>query len=135
MSKEARLACTEIAILLVDDDFTFRGALAEMLRDDGHPVQAYGAPREVPDLDRLGPVQLVITDYDMPGKSGLAFADEFHAAQPEAPILLVTAYSTQAIQTQLGTRPFVSLFIKPVDYEALHTRIHERAASSGPAAR
>ena len=85
-------------ILLVDDDPSFRLGLAGVLGDDGHEVFAYAFPARSPRTVRLRGVTLLITDYDMPGENGIAFADRFHAARPDVPVVLVTAYRTHAIE-------------------------------------
>ena len=114
-------------ILLVDDEGPFRESLAEMLRDDGHQVLEYSEPAEVPPLTDLDGIGLLLTDYDMPGKNGLAFADEFHARCPGIPILLVTAYPG-GLDTEVARRPFLRMILKPVGYDALHRMIHECVA-------
>lgn len=106
-------------VLLVDDDEIFRNALAENLREDGHPVLECAAPAEVPPLDTLDGVRVVITDYDMPKTTGLAFADTFHAVHPSVPILLVTALPAQRIHADASRRAFVRLLQKPIDYSEL----------------
>jgi DNA-binding NtrC family response regulator len=115
-------------ILVVDDEHPFRESLAEMLRDDGHEVLDYSEPADVPELDRLGRIDLLLIDYEMPGKNGLAFADEFHAHRPGVPVLLVTAYRS-GLDAQVARRPFVTMIQKPIGYDALHRAIHECTAT------
>ena len=100
-----------------------------MLGDDGHEVFAYAFPGEVPEDGRLQGVTLLITDYDMPGENGVAFADRFHAARPDVPVVLVTAYRTHAIEALASARPFLTALSKPLDYEQFHTLVHELAVS------
>jgi len=116
--------CRDIPILLVDDDPSFRLGLAGVLGDDGHEVFAYAFPDEVPEDGHLQGVTLLITDYDMPGENGIAFADRFHAARPDVPVVLVTAYRTHAIEALVATRPFLTALSKPLDYEPFHELIH-----------
>ena len=120
-----RDACEAIGILLVDDELSFRTSLAAMLRDDGHEVRDYAAPAEVPPLRDLEDVAVVVTDYEMPGSTGLVLADDLHAHHPEMPVLLVTAYRTQSLEAQVLDRPHLRIVQKPVDYETIHTLIHE----------
>ena len=119
--------CTPTRIVLVDDEASFRESLAELLRDDGHEVRDYSAPADVPPLDALGGIDLLLTDYDMPGKNGLAFADELHAHRPETPVLLVTAYRS-GLDDHVARRSFVRMVQKPIGYDALHRVIHECTA-------
>lgn len=120
-------SCSSIAILLVDDEASFRTSFAETLRDDGHDVLDYGSPGEVPRLDDLTQVSVLVTDYEMPGGTGIELADAFHAHHPRVPVLLVTAYPTRSLEGQMGERPYLRLFHKPVDYDDIHALIHELA--------
>ena len=116
--------CEVQPILLVDDDPTFRSALAAILAGDGHAVHDYGAPSEVPTLATLGHIAAVITDYEMPGENGLAFADRFHAAHPRVPVVLVTGHRMRQLEDQAATREFLYLLRKPIDYDELHALLH-----------
>lgn len=124
--------CNSIGVLLVDDEPSFRMSLAEMLRDDGHEVKEYGAPDHLPALTTLGDVAILITDYEMPGRTGLALADAFHAHHPEIPVILVTAYRTRSLDTQVLARPFLRLVPKPIDYTVFHALIHDACAAARP---
>jgi DNA-binding NtrC family response regulator len=121
---DLHMNCSTMPILLVDDEASFRTSLAETLRDDGHEVLDYGAPADVPPLDGLR-VTMLVTDYEMPGKTGIELADAFHAHHPRLPVLLITAYRTHFLEAQIGHRPYLRLSHKPVDYDALHALIHE----------
>jgi DNA-binding NtrC family response regulator len=112
-------------IVLLDDDESFRNALAENLRDDGYEVMEYATAREVPPLTALGEVGLVVTDYDMPGTNGLAFADTFHAAYPNVPIIMVTGVCTKSLETQAAARGFVCVLRKPIQYDQLQHLLYQ----------
>jgi DNA-binding NtrC family response regulator len=121
-------------ILLVDDDPSFRLGLSGTLGDDGHEVFAFAVPGEIPEEGRFLDVRLLVTDYEMPGENGMAFADRFHAARPDVPIVLMTAYLTLAIKAEAEARPFLTALSKPLDYDEFHALVHELGASGTPAA-
>lgn len=112
-------------VLLLDDDESFRNALAENLRDDGYKVVEYATAHELPPLTTLGEVRVLVTDYDMPGTNGLTFADSFHAAYPAVPIIMVTGACTKNLEAQTAARGFVSLLRKPLEYDKLHSLLHQ----------
>ncbi len=126
-TSQSSASCSAIRIVLVEDEAAFRESLAEMLRDDGHEVLAYSEPAGIPPFDLLGRVDLLLTDYEMPGKNGLALADDFHAHRPAVPVLLATAYRA-GVDGTAAKRPFVCLVQKPIMYDVLHRLIHECAA-------
>lgn len=117
----------EAVVLLLDDDEIFRNALAENLREDGYQVVEYATAHELPPLQALGQVRVLVTDYDMPGTNGLTFADSFHAAYPNVPVIMVTGACTKTLEAQTAARGFVSLLRKPLEYDKLHRLLHREA--------
>jgi DNA-binding NtrC family response regulator len=118
-------SCPSLRILLVDDEPAFRISLANSLRDDGHGVLEFAAPGEVPTLETLDGIALLMADYDLPGQDGFALADAFHAVHPAAPVIVITACRNQVLDRASATRAFVRLVEKPVAYEELHRLAYE----------
>lgn len=106
-------------VLLLDDDDGFRRSLAHLLRDDGYNVLDYSNPGHVPPLNTLAPVTALIVDYEMASESGISFADRFHAAHPDAPVILVTANVGRGLDRQLYARSWIMLWRKPFSYDQL----------------
>jgi len=103
----------------VDDDDDTRQLLAFALGQSYEVVQAAGADAAL-DVLRKGPVDLVITDYDMPGQTG---ADMLKRAADEqvlgdAASLVVTAHPQPE-----GVPEEVPLLRKPLDLERLLAQI------------
>jgi two-component system nitrogen regulation response regulator GlnG len=119
----------EGVLLLLDDDDTFRTALAEHLRDDGHLVWDSAAPLTLPPPDKLDEVELVVTDYHMPGETGLQFADRLHQVHPRVPVVILTAETTAHLENAVAVRDHLVLCHKPVEYEALHRLILDLIAA------
>lgn len=128
-------SCREITILLVDDDAGFRGGLAAVFEDDGHEVLSYGSPREIPVNGKLSSVDVLISDYEMPGESGFSFVDRFHGKHPEVPIILVTAHHTGVVTAEAARRPFLKVVWKPLQYDDVHDLLHRLTASESPASK
>src|SRR5512143_3952360 len=106
-------------VLLIDDDEDFRRALADNLADDGRLVIQYARPEEVPPLQTLERLSVLIVDYQTRGEDGLSFADRFHAFHPDIPIVRVRAYLSNHLEGAAAARPFLVLRRKPVDYDEL----------------
>jgi two-component system, NtrC family, response regulator len=75
-------------ILIVDDDKSFREALAESVRDFGHDVMEASGPKEAFEL--INDVDVAFLDLKMPGMSGIDFLRE---AKPTAPVIVLTAFA------------------------------------------
>jgi len=106
-------------VLLLDDDDDFRSALAANLTDDGYRVQHFAHPVDLPPLTSLQGVTMLILDYQFARENGLSFADRFHAAHPDVPVVMLTTYWSTFLDTQVAARNFITLRRKPVDYEEL----------------
>ena len=81
-------------LLFVDDDFLISLSTAALLEDLGHTV--IKAPSGTAALEVLKddkPVDLMITDYAMPGMTGLQLAEAARQLRPDLPILLATGYA------------------------------------------
>jgi CheY-like chemotaxis protein/two-component sensor histidine kinase len=90
---------TEIAlprakVLVVDDDALVAMSTLGMLEDLGHGViGASSGANAVNILESGCAVDLLITDYSMPGMTGVQLATMVHKLQPDLPILLATGYA------------------------------------------
>jgi DNA-binding NtrC family response regulator len=70
-------------------------------------------------------VDLVITDYRMPGMSGLDFMEELRKMRPEIPVIMITAYAnieTYLHSFSLGAFEFINKPIKKIELERIVSR-------------
>ncbi len=125
-SRPVSRPCNGIAIVVVDDDASFRTGVAANLEDDGHVVLQYEDPRDVP-VSSLDTADVVVSDYQMAEIDGITFADRVRARRADVQVILATAYWTAEIDTEVAARPFLRLCRKPVDYDELHAIVHELA--------
>jgi PAS domain S-box-containing protein len=81
-------------ILLVDDDVLIAMSTAGMLEDLGHEViEANSGASALEALQGNADVDLMITDFAMPGMNGAQLAEEVRRRLPSLPILLATGYA------------------------------------------
>jgi len=84
----------ELSVLLIDDEELVRMATAEMIRDLGHSVvEASGGADALARLDSGLSVDLVVTDYKMPGIDGGELSRRIRETHPQIPVLLITGYA------------------------------------------
>jgi two-component system, cell cycle sensor histidine kinase and response regulator CckA len=82
------------SILVVDDDESIVRLVANILEAHGYEViTATGAQRaiEVLDVDEA-PVDLLLSDVQMPGMTGVERAECFRKLRPGVPVLFMTGY-------------------------------------------
>lgn len=81
-------------ILLVDDDVLIAASTQALLEDLGHRViEAHSGSEALALLEQGLRPDLVITDYAMPGMTGIDLAAAVRTRAPELPILLATGYA------------------------------------------
>jgi len=113
----------DMTVLLIDQDTQFRRSTAAMLRKEGYVVQEHTQSSEVPPLAGMGEVGLVITDHTANKQNGLAFADAFHQAHPNTPIVLLTAYWSLYLAGEAARRGFIHLRRKPIGHDELSSLV------------
>jgi CheY-like chemotaxis protein len=81
-------------ILIVDDDALINMNTVDMVEDLGHTVlEAYSGKQALEILASGQRIDALITDYAMPGMTGVELADKARALFPGLPILLATGYA------------------------------------------
>jgi CheY-like chemotaxis protein len=89
-----RMIGRRLKVLLVDDEEIVRTATAEMIRDLGHDVEeAAGGSEAIARLDAGLQLDVLVTDYMMPGMDGGLLARRVAKTHPELPLLLITGYT------------------------------------------
>jgi signal transduction histidine kinase len=86
-------AARRLSVLLVDDDPMVLASTADMLQELGHGVlEADGAVRALERVQQGAAVDLVVTDYGMPGMSGTELTAALRRLRPRLPVILATGY-------------------------------------------
>jgi len=81
-------------VVCVDDDEPMLLMVERWLTRRGYRVSAYADPQAALAAVRAAPmgVDIVVTDFNMPGMSGLALAEALTALRPDLPIVLSSGY-------------------------------------------
>lgn len=110
-----------IRVLLADDQALVRGALAAMLslEQDIEVVAEVGSGDEVvPAATRTRP-DVALLDVQMPGKDGLAAADELRTAVPNCRVVMCTTFGRPGYLTRAMSAGAVGFVVKDSPPEQL----------------
>jgi DNA-binding NtrC family response regulator len=116
------------SVLVVDDHEPSAQALAELLEDEGYAVRTASSGESALVRVREEPPDVIVTDLRMDGLDGIGLLREVHAADPDLPVIVVTAYATidKAIEaTRAGAFAFVT---KPLRAEEIAVQVRNAAA-------
>ncbi|MEX3776489.1 response regulator [Pseudomonas sp. MYb118] len=106
-------------ILIVDDEYLIADILSFALEDEGFlTVTAGSALKALDILDRERP-DLIITDFMMPGMTGLEFAESIKAKDQFSAIPIMLMSGAQAHLANERSDLFVSVFAKPFTIDAV----------------
>lgn len=104
-------------MLVVEDDEFFRKAICELLRKKNHTVFEAPHGRAAIEIISLQDFELVITDIQMPGMSGVELL-EWSVQNKPMPFIIMTGFST-LLETKsaydLGAKDFISKPFKVAD--------------------
>ena len=119
---------TPLRVLLVDDDPLVLSSTTGLVEDLGHvAIEAEGGARALDLLRDGAEVDLVVTDYGMPGMSGAELAQALARLRPGLPVILATGYGEIPATLPAG----VTGLRKPFSQEVLGAAIEAAAARGG----
>ena len=111
-------------VLVVDDEVVVLTVLREILRRGGYRVTTAASAEEAIDLMHKRHFDLVLTDKNLPGASGLEVLRVARTLDPQPAVVMITGYSSydSAVEAlDIGAQDYIE---KPIrDVEALRFRI------------
>jgi CheY-like chemotaxis protein len=118
-------------VLVAEDEEDLRVLLSTMLAKDGYEVIAVGDGAEL--LDYLGsvhlqdgsarPVDLIISDIQMPGWTGLQILQGIRAKDWATPVILITGFGSREVRREASRLGVTAFFDKPFDVDDLRTTV------------
>jgi two-component system chemotaxis response regulator CheY len=113
-------------ILVVDDDHDIRSLTRTFLEHEGYGVLTSGDADRAEHIFRSSPhIDLLITDYCMPLRSGLDLALELKKLQPSLPILIISGAFLDPAQLDLLRSQGWSFLAKPFSLPKLLATVHK----------
>jgi PAS domain S-box-containing protein len=113
-------------VLFLDDEEALVNLAMRTLEPLGYRVTGFTQAAVAMQAFRANPGQfdVVITDLNMPGISGLDVARELLTVQPEVPILLCSGHVTEQMQAQAHSAGIRHILYKPNTMEEVSATLH-----------
>ncbi len=115
-------------ILVVDDEQNMLLTMQFILEVAGYKITTAEDGQEA--LERIlkarsngNPVELLITDIQMPRLTGLELIDELNRLEIGIPVLVITGYGDEQMVTELSRKGCDEYLDKPFDDEVLVERV------------
>ena len=113
-------------LLVIDDEPLVREIITEQLDAEGYSVvSAANGAEALAMLDAGEEVDLVISDFSMPGMDGVALVGEVQRRRPKLPAILLTGFATNAAEIAVSgaVSGTFSLLRKPIAGQQLAERV------------
>jgi PAS domain S-box-containing protein len=114
-------------VLYLDDDDALVLLVTRMLERLGYRVSGYVSATEALEAVRADPGQfdLVVTDYNMPGMSGLDVADELARIRPDLPVAVTSGYISDELRRKMPESNVRHLIYKSNTVEEFCAAVHK----------
>jgi two-component system response regulator PilR (NtrC family) len=112
-----------LSVLVVDDEKVQRETLASILSDQSHTVTMAHDVESATQALASGSFDVVLTDFRMPGGSGIDVARKARELCPESPVLIMTAYADVTSVIEAMRIGVLDYLLKPLNVEAVLRRL------------
>ena len=106
-------------ILVVDDERALRLALKGLLAKEGYQVDTAASGEEALRQIDAGDFHVIITDLSMDGVTGMQVLERARAVDPDAAVIMITAYGSEKIAVQAMKLGAADYLPKPFDNDEL----------------
>jgi len=118
---------TDKTILAVDDEAHILHVVSLKLKNAGYTVLTARDAEEALEVAAAGPIDLLITDFQMPGMSGVDLARKLHAepGKRNLPAILLTAHGLALEQVELAHAGITVCLSKPFSPRDLLEKVNQ----------
>ncbi len=107
-------------IIIIEDDETIKKTFSLILKD--YDIEVFSSGEEaIREINKLsdGTIQLVITDYKLPGINGIKFIEALKKRGYKGKIILISAYPNLIGVEDLVKTGIDCFFVKPLELDKL----------------
>ncbi len=111
-------------ILVVEDEKVQLDSIAGFLTKLGYKVLKSPQPVAALDMVRDNPVDIVLSDFKMPGMTGVELLAALKQMNPDIDVIIMTAYGSVESATEAMKLGAIDYITKPIDLHQLKVMIH-----------
>jgi diguanylate cyclase (GGDEF)-like protein len=117
-------------VLVVDDDASILGVIAEVLEDDGYDVVTASSGEEALELLKEDLFAMVMTDIRLPGINGIEVLESVKVASPRTNVIMITSHASLETSIEAIKHGATEYLLKPFEDLSLISSAAKRAVSS-----
>jgi DNA-binding NtrC family response regulator len=110
-------------ILIVDDNREIRTILEEYLKEEGYVAEGAGDGKEALEKHHETPYDLIITDLNMPGMTGIELIKEVGKGEDATEFIIITGYASLDTAIEAVKAGAFDYIVKPFRIEELKVAI------------
>lgn len=112
-------------LLIVDDHLDLAENLAEIFGESGYFVDVASNAETALEMLRTSSYGGVITDFRLPGRSGVQLIQELRRAQIAVPVVMVSAFTDPGVVAEAEEAGALEVLSKPIDFSRLFNLVEE----------
>ena len=112
-------------LLIVDDERNILRVISATLKKEGYEVEVARTGEEALDKFSTNHADLVVTDFKLPGMSGVDLLSSIKSINPDVPVIMLTAYGTIERVVEAMKRGAFNYLTKPVNPDELVAVVKE----------
>jgi DNA-binding NtrC family response regulator len=106
-------------ILIVDDDKDLLFLIGEYLRAYGFVTELASSVVQARDFLEISHFDAIVSDFSMPGESGLDLLDHVSFMYPGLPFIMMTGYRMTRLRKQAMKKGCSGFLLKPFEFKEL----------------
>jgi len=119
-------------VLIVEDDFSMRGLLSNVLIRAGYEVCVAPRAKDVWAFSGAIEPAVVVLDWKLPDADGLELLPEIKQHWPHTEVIMITGYGTPDIERKARQRGVFCFFNKPFHVENLQLAVKQACEPKSP---
>lgn len=117
--KNFKIILTHLNILYIEDEINIRENITKTLEMFVSNVFPVGNINEAISIIENNRVDLIISDINLPGKSGIEFIKRLRENKSNIPVILLSAYTEKDYLLEATKLKLVDYLVKPIDFDIL----------------